>query len=123
MINRATHAWLPSTSDEMQSYILRYYDQVTPPIASFADADGAVFDCIPVQQQIALRSQTALVIAPPDPPDGVQAPNTSPPQPSGNTASAPPSTVPMHRVTLEELTRFPTRDHFLNKMPISRGKP
>lgn len=108
--------------DEMRSYILRYYDEVTP-VASFADAGGAVFDCIPVEQQIALRGQTSQVSVPPAPPAGVQVPGTPPPQQSGNAASAPPGTVPVRRITLEDLARFPTLDHFLNKIPMSRGKP
>lgn len=122
-LNRPDSVILDEASfDEMRSYILRYYDQVTP-VTSFVDAGGAVFDCIPVEQQIALRGQPTLVAPPPGPPAGVQTPGISPPQQSGNAASAPPGTVPVRRVTLEDLARFPTLDHFLNKIPMSRGKP
>jgi hypothetical protein len=122
-LNRPDSVILDEASfEEMRSYILRYYDQVTP-VASFADAGGSVFDCIAVEQQIALRGQSALVAAPPNPPAGVQASGTAPPPQSGNAASAPPGTVPVRRVTLEELMRFPTLAHFLKKIPLSHGKP
>jgi hypothetical protein len=33
--------------DEMRTYLLRYYDGAIP-IHSFADANGSIFDCIPI---------------------------------------------------------------------------
>jgi hypothetical protein len=102
--------------DEMRAYVLRYYDGVAP-TWSFADAGGSVFDCIPIEQQMSLRGQTGSPAAPPDPPTGRRGASNKPSSQAGNEVRAPPGTIPVRRLTLEDLSRFPTLGHFLRKVP------
>src|SRR5215475_789255 len=50
---------------EMKSHILGLYEKVEAP-HSFVDETGAIFDCIPIEQQPALRGSTEAVPKAPD---------------------------------------------------------
>jgi hypothetical protein len=123
---------------EMRSHILGLYDKVESP-HSFKDSSGAVFDCIPVEQQPALRGWSGSIPAAPDlPPREKDASHDADdrkpmliPSPfgpdrtdwHGNTMACPPGTIPMRRVTLETLTRFSNVRDFFSKGPRGTGRP
>ncbi|MGC9947142.1 MAG: neprosin family prolyl endopeptidase [Bryobacteraceae bacterium] len=101
--------------------------------------DSSQFDCIPVEQQPTVRILGLKSIAP-QPPQSMLAPLSSP----GNDAAAPKSasqldpakpfdefgnsvaceagTIPMRRLTLDEMTRFPTLQQFFQKGPNGAGR-
>jgi hypothetical protein len=131
---------------EMKSHILGLYENVEAP-HSFVDETGAIFDCIPVEQQPALRGSREPVPKAPDLPslEAADAPpktaaargeqaewqdtlTSSPLRPDrkdwhGNAVHCPEGTIPMRRVTLEDMTRFPTLRAFLRKGPGGAGRP
>lgn len=114
---------------QMQDHIDRLYRGVQV-VHSFEDASGQVFDCIPFEQQPGLRSARGPL---PTPPDMSRAPtmegpggrrDATPAAPTvdrhGNVRQAPDGTVPIRRVTLDEMTRFRDLDAFFRKYP-ARG--
>jgi len=122
---------------EMQAHILRLYEK-TEALHSFMDESGAVWDCIPVEQQPALRGARRKVPAAPDAPriEPGEGPKgrrktlraVSPLGPEkkdqfGNVMNCPESTIPMRRVTLEDLSRFGTLRDFFRKGPRGAGRP
>jgi hypothetical protein len=126
-----------SAFEEMRDHILNLY-KGTQAAHSFMDESGAIFDCIPIEQQPALRDSAEPVFKPPDlpPQEEPRGPKTrrketlvtSPlgsdkKDPHGNVMHCPAGTVPIRRITLEELTRFPTLRDFLQKGPKGVGRP
>jgi hypothetical protein len=131
---------------EMKSHILGLYENVDA-AHSFMDETGAVFDCIPIEQQPALRGSKEAVPKAPDLPslegaaDAADAKtdrgeqdewrdrSTGSPLRSdrkdwyGNVMKCPEGTVPVRRITLEDLTRFPTLRAFMRKGPGGAGRP
>ena len=124
---------------EMKSHILGLYENVEAP-HSFVDSTGAIFDCIPIEQQPALKgSKDAVPKAPDLPPieaddasgndDEMQDISTSVELGHdrkdwyGNAMQCPQGTIPMRRVTLEDLTRFPTLRAYMRKGPGGAGRP
>lgn len=115
---------------EMQNHIQRMYDGVDVE-HSFVDASGHVFDCIPIDQQPSLKASGEPVAQPPDlsgllPPDHAR--EVPPAQSSlqlstqrkdrnGNMQGCPPGTIPLRRVTLDQIARFPTLQDFFRKVP------
>lgn len=111
----------------MQDHIDRLYRGVNV-VHSFEDASGQIFDCIPIEQQPGLRGARGPM---PTPPDMSRAPSMAGPGggqrnaaaelPSfdrhGNERRAPPGTIPVRRITLEELTRFRNLEEFFRKHP------
>jgi hypothetical protein len=104
--------------NEMRAYLLRYYDGVSPS-GSFGDPSGSVFDSIPVEQQLSLRGRCGSVAAPPNLPGNSPYAYTPSPSQVGNETCTP-GTIPVRRLTLEDLSRFPTLGHFFRKAPNSR---
>lgn len=111
---------------QMQDHIDQLYRGVDVE-HSFEDASGQIFDCIPIEQQPGLRGVSGPL---PTPPDMSRAPTmegpggrraAAPRQPAldrhGNLRAAPSGTVPVRRVTLNELTRFRDLDAFFHKSP------
>jgi hypothetical protein len=109
-------------------------------VHSFEDQNGSVFDCIPVSQQPALRGATPAKA--PDLPtmdktavssgepigdrksvEITSAFRTGQTDRYGNQMSCPEGYIPMRRVTLEEMTRFESMRHFLQKSPQGEGRP
>jgi hypothetical protein len=123
---------------EMKAHILKHYEKTEAP-HSFMDETGAIFDCIPVEQQPALRgSKESVPSTFPDLPgheaqtaakdERQDALITSPlgadkKDHHGNVMHCPAGTIPMRRVTLEDLTRFPTLRDFFRKGPRGAGRP
>jgi hypothetical protein len=127
---------------EMKGHILKLYEK-TEARNSFVDESGAIWDCIPIEQQPALRGSKGSIPkapdAPPTMPGGPQAAGgpheewkehriTSPLDADqedrhGNMMHCPPGTIPMRRVTMEDLSRFPTLRDFFRKGPRGAGRP
>jgi len=128
--------------EEMKGHILKHYHKTEAP-HSFTDETGAIYDCIPVEQQPALKGSRGSVPKPPDAPPAVAAgPHavggpqeewkehlvTSPLGPDqkdrhGNVMYCPPGTIPMRRLTLESMSRFATLRDFFRKAPRGAGRP
>jgi hypothetical protein len=120
---------------EMKTHILNHYRNVDAQ-HSFMDEGGGIFDCIPIEQQPALRGSKERVPKPPEAPPREASGREqderkdilveSPLSPNrkdrhGNAMHCPPGTVPIRRVTLETLTRFPTLNEFFRKAPKAAG--
>jgi hypothetical protein len=113
--------------EAMKAHIADLYVGVEPQ-HSFEGRGGTVFDCIPVEQQPALRDHTGPI---PEPPDLTAVlyggePRLRPvsPQPPptvierdrhGNITRAPAGTIPLPRVALEDTARFESLDAFFHK--------
>jgi len=127
----------------MKAHVVDLYEGVEAK-HSFVDESGAIFDCVPVEQQPSLRGSKESVPAPPDLPplesgaaaqpkgaeqdERTDLPAISPLDPGrtdwhGNVMSCPEGTIPMRRVTLDTLTRFETLDDFKRKGPGVSGRP
>jgi Neprosin len=130
---------------EMRAHILGLYEGVEAP-HSFMDETGAVFDCIPVEQQPSLRGSAEGVPMAPDLPPltpdlqrGTAAGEGDQDERRdnladttltlerrdayGNVMYCPEGTIPMRRVTLEDLTRFETLQDFFAKAPHGVARP
>jgi hypothetical protein len=103
---------------EMQAYLTRYYDGVEVE-HSFVDDAGQVFDCVPIHQQPGLKGTNRTLATPPDLSalsGGTRASGSSFSGPfaggridrHGNVMRCPPGTIPIRRITMDQLTRFPT---------------
>ncbi|MET8629704.1 neprosin family prolyl endopeptidase [Kitasatospora sp. NPDC004669] len=96
---------------------------------SFLDDNGQVFDCIPIGSQPALRGNSSLPPAAPDPPATAgqhDAGQSLPIQPQlrsdrldrfGHSMSCSPGTIAMRRITLEEMARRGSVRNFHQKYP------
>jgi hypothetical protein len=122
--------------ERMRRHILELYRDIPVPHSYVAHA-GAIFDCVPIDQQPSLRRAEGgfnKTVDPRDirfsgyrdllPPSAARPgpgahPHTAPnpADPFGNRRTCPDGTIPMRRITLEEMTRFPTLEAFL-----ARGK-
>jgi hypothetical protein len=122
----------PDAFLEMQSYVAARYDGVDVE-HTFEDPAGRVFDCVPVEQQPSLRGTRAPVAQAPDISPVLQGrpPDTAVPPLSrelanprrdrhGNEMLAPPGTIPMRRLTLDEVSRFKDLTEFFQKEPVPR---
>jgi hypothetical protein len=121
----------------MRSHILEMYRGVSAS-HTFMDEYGGIFDCVPIEQQPALRGSTESIPEAPDLPtvpsgdevDQRDYARSSPLSPDrtdsyGNAMNCPDGTVPVRRLTLEDLTRFETLRDFFRKGPrgTSRRPP
>jgi len=111
--------------EEQRQHLLKLYSGMQVD-HSFADEAGQVFDCVPIEQQPALKATGGRPATPPSIPPrsspAAQPPVVSAAAPAaerkdryGNDLTCPGGTVPLRRVTLEEITRFETLAHFLRK--------
>ncbi len=122
-----------TTFEEMRQYILTMYEGVH--VRHSFVRDNNHVDCVPIMEQPSARLLGLTEIAPP-PPAGHQVSNDSaelageqpvaltsqidPEQPfdeSGNAVGCEEQTIPMARITLEQLTRFPGMREFFEKSP------
>jgi hypothetical protein len=121
--------------EEQKRYLLNLYQGVNVK-HTFVDSGGQVFDCIPIDQQPALKMLGRPISKPPSlshlgsfEPRATRAMEIFPPlSPDrkdryGNAMSCPQGTVAIRRITLEELTRFESLDHFRKKNPRNASKP
>src|SRR5215472_13113444 len=122
---------------EMKSHVLKLYNGIQVP-HSFVDENGSIFDCVPIEQQPSLRGSRGAVPAAPDMPRAEQVAAAADertdrlvqPQLSqnkrdrhGNVMYCPSGTIPMRRVTLEDLTQFEDLKHFFRKAPNGGVEP
>jgi hypothetical protein len=119
--------------DEIRAHLVNYYAGAES-MHSFVDANGAVFDCIPIDKQLSRRGQTSPLPVAPDLPgaaDPTQAPSSPARKivqlhadfrdPYGNQMLPPDGTIPVRRLTLEGLARFKNLRDFLQKRPGGGG--
>lgn len=121
----------------MQEHIVSLNSGVDA-VHSFEDSAGHPFDCIPVAQQPSLKGGSGRL---PNPPDltpvlrgGDPVAVSNPWQPPigrptldrhGNARQAPPGTIPIRRITLDQVVRFHDLDDFFRKYPtgtVGRGR-
>jgi hypothetical protein len=121
-----------AAASEMRQHLLKLYDGVTVG-HSFATSDQ-VFDCVPRKQQPALRLQALTSIATPppqSPAEALKAPSSSDLSQGkgasatvqGGTEQCETGTIPMRRITLEEMARTPNLQAFFAKGPDGAGHP
>ena len=119
---------------EIHSYLMNYYAG-TESVHSFVDANGSVFDCIPVEKQFSLRGKREPLPQPSDLPSDPR--RAAAPRPShanrivqlhpqltdqfGNQMFAPEGTIPVRRKTLADLARFTNLREFFQKSPSRAG--
>jgi Neprosin len=119
---------------EMQQFIAEKNADLDV-IHSFEDSSGQIFDCIPMEQQPGLRSSAHGLQKPPDlrtagrggRPRAGALPVARPLAAAsrdrhGNPQQAPGGTIPVRRVTLEELIRFRDLRSFLRKHPMAAAQ-
>lgn len=113
---------------EIRTHLTSYYAGVEP-VYSFIDANGAIFDCIPVEQQVSLRGKGGRVPEAPELPGhattktsrltsgDIRVTQLHPrlTDPLGNQMLAPEGTIPVRRLTLEDLAGFESLRTFLEK--------
>ncbi|WP_371498088.1 neprosin family protein [Kitasatospora sp. NBC_00374] len=117
----------------MRQHILGLYSGVDVP-HSFVDDNGQIFDCVPIGDQPALKGGSEGPAAPPDAPPRPDPQGEGPAlsvQPQlrsdrldkfGHAMSCPPGTIPMRRITLEELARGRSLKDFFQKSPAGMGR-
>ena len=114
---------------EMKAHLNDLYQGVNP-VHSFEDPAGAVVDCVPIERQPSLRRHRGAIPVAPDlrpllqgqPAEPIsvaleQVPEELRIDRHGNRMQAPPGTIPMRRVTLDELARFEDLRSFFRKQP------
>ena len=114
--------------DAMKEHVLSLYDAVEVQ-HSFLDGNEQIFDCVPIEQQPSLKGRQEALADAPDPPfpEGRETDDRSRVVESqlgsdrtdrlGNVMACPPGTIPMRRVTLDELTRHEQLRDFFRKAP------
>ena len=108
------HTAVQSTAafEEMRDYLLGMYNGIVV-THSFAE-DSVIFDCVPIFQQPSARGLTSIAKPPPNSPASLRQ--------IANSASIPSQcgsgTIPMRRMTIEEVTRYDNLEDFLTKYGI-----
>jgi neprosin-like protein len=121
---RAPGARSRRTFDQMRSYILSAYRGAV--VRHTFVLGGTYFDCVTVRTQLTVRDRHIKSIA--TPPPAIKTRGTHPGQLTspltqgrtdryGNAISCPAGTIPMRRITLAGITRFPSLAAFLSKDP------
>jgi Neprosin len=118
--------------EEMRQHILSMYRGVN--VSHSYVLDSQTFDCIPINQQPSLRAlgQGQVASAPPSNVGSFSSANLSQRPLSqlplgqtkdkfGNTLGCEDHTIPMSRITLEQLSRFKTLKNFFEKGPNGAG--
>lgn len=95
--------------NEMRGYLLTRYRDAD--VRQSYDADGVVFDCLVTQ---------AATASPGKPASNPSSAATAGPA-AGQQAACPEGSVPVRRVTMAELARWPTLQQFLGKSPGGEG--
>ena len=126
--------------EEMRSYLLRLYEGITPS-HSFVDEQGCHWDAVPVEQQpsaraaarqgfeIQLEAPTPISRPAQEAADAGQEEPLRTPSGTvridrfGNSMRCEPGYIPMRRITLEELTRFPTLEDYMSKGGRKKYRP
>jgi Neprosin len=120
----------PAAFNRMRSYILGMYRGVRVE-HSYVD-NGSYFDCVVTTTQPTVRALGITRIATPPHPLGTATGKGKPAKPLlmlhrtdayGDAISCPHGTIPMQRLSLGRMMRFPTLKAFLAKQPGGSGKP
>ena len=121
----------------MKEYLTKLYQGVEV-LHSFTDENGSVFDSIPLEHQPSVKDSGRGLSKAPDLPaikgkSGSKEKMTANHVESllsqnrkdkfGNAMTSPVGTIPFRRITLQELTRFETLQHFFQKSPVGSGRP
>jgi hypothetical protein len=124
----------PAAFEEMRQHILTMYGGVSVRHSFLLGSDP--YDCVPIMQQpsVRLRGLKSIATAPPSPPvpSGTRLSNPPATQTGqlrpgqtldalGNSVICEEGTIPMRRITLEELSRFETLQQFFQKGPNGAG--
>jgi Neprosin/Neprosin activation peptide len=123
---------------DMRAHILNHYKGVEA-VHSFKDANGSIFDCIPMEQQPGLRAAGGTVPKPVDLPKMTGATAAATPaaeerktqllasplgagkkDDQGNEMNCPDGTIPMRRLTLEQMSKFKSLRSFFSKNPLEK---
>jgi hypothetical protein len=119
---------------KMKEHLAKLYQGVEV-LHSFSDENGSIFDCVPIEKQPGLKGSIPKA---PDLPGvkGKTGPtenmianhveaqlSTTRKDKFGNVMSCPAGTIPLRRITLDELTRFGTLRQFFQKSPVGSGRP
>jgi hypothetical protein len=111
---------------EFRSYLENYYSGVES-VHSFMDANGSVFDCIPVGKQFSLRGKHGPIPKAPSLPKRIKGAISASPATQivqlhprladqfGNRMLAPEGTIPMRRQTLEDFAQFKNLGEFFHQ--------
>lgn len=118
---------------EIKAHLLDYYAGVEA-VHSFMDANGSVFDCIPVESQFSLRGHQGAIARASDLPLPAEPPRESglPDRPIvqlnsglidrlGNRMAAPRGTIPVYRLTFDHLARFRNLSEFFGRTSAAGG--
>jgi hypothetical protein len=129
---------------EMRQYILNMYQYGAPAPVTHSFAVGSqIYDCMPIEQQPAFRLHGLQGIAAAPPASAGPAAGGKSTLPGadqtghraasaifpkgvdrfGNAIGCPSTTVPIGRITLEQITQFPTLKAFLSKSPDGKSQP
>jgi hypothetical protein len=113
----------PAAFKEMQDFLLDLNEGVDV-LHSFADDAGQVFDCVPIAEQPSLRGTGHAPAVPLDL-SALSGQSGAPTAPSiagplrpdrkdrhGNVMACPDGTIPLRRVTLDQIARYPTLKDF-----------
>jgi hypothetical protein len=118
--------------EQMRQHVLSLYRGVHVSHSFVLDAQA--FDCVPIAEQPSVRLLGLKAIAQAPPPSVPAAPESADPAPGkaalpagrvdrfGNAIHCENGTIPMRRVTLEELTRFNDLHEFFQKGPDGAGR-
>ncbi|MFL6449684.1 MAG: hypothetical protein ACJ746_18680 [Bryobacteraceae bacterium] len=98
--------------EQMRTYILKLYEGVHV-LRSYQVSTQTV-DCVPEREQPSMRGEHGKTAAPPPATPLVDR------KKGAATGGCAPGSVPMRRITFEELTRFRSLDDFLHKAPHGR---
>jgi hypothetical protein len=117
--------------EEMRQHLATLYADID--VRHSYELDGDIYDCVPVEQQPSVRLLGIKNIAEPPPVTAVEAAGRILPAEQiddaqavdrfGNSIECADNTIPMRRITLEEITRFPSLRAFLSKSPDETGPP
>ena len=121
---------------EMRRHLQRHYERVQAE-HSFMDQNGSIFDCVPIEQQPARRGARDALPRALDLPsygrpvataDARRARRVEQLHPArrdrhGNPMYAPEGTIPMRRLTIDNLAKFETLGHFFRKSPFGSALP
>lgn len=118
----------PAAFEEMRSHVADLYAGVA--VKHSFLLDGHPFDCVPIAQQPAVRQLGLKTIAtPPDAPGATsdaaplaQLDKTEATDALGNSTACTDGTIPMRRVTLDDLSRFKTLSEYFQKGPGGAGQ-
>lgn len=107
---------------QMRQHLLSLYSGVT--VSHSYELGGQIFDCVPIMQQPGVRLQGITHIASPPPFAPTAGVNQMQVVPGsrdafGNVQQCADGTIPMRRITLDELTRYQTLQQFFRKSPGS----